>query len=360
MRERAPERAVPLIAVRPAALAGIPWRRACDDGGETERNLLEAFKRITGRLVRAGDLLGYDREAAVLAVVLTAPSRAAMPVVPDDCRAIAERVRIALAGEVSLRAEAGWSVVKGARDRRALLDAAELAFARGNGDRSRRALLATVGHELRTPLCSIRGSLETLLERRPGDREEERFLKTARREALRMQRMLDQMMEYSLLDLSVAGTDEDCDLAHVVRSAARAVRPIAERRRTAIAIDVRRGIHVLLERDVALRICVNLMENAIKHGRHGGRIFIRCARSGGVVELEVHDDGPGLEQGQETRLFAFGERGHRVRAAGNGLGLGIVAALVERAGGNVRAGRSPLGGARFEVRLPAARRRRSP
>jgi two-component system sensor histidine kinase KdpD len=104
----------------------------------------------------------------------------------------------------------------------------------------------------------------------------------------------------------------------------------------------------------AVQIFLGLLENAVKHGRDNGRIDITLEATTQRVTLYFDDDGPGIGADQRAAIFEPLVRGRGVTAAGHGLGLSIVRAALERAGGEIAAAASPLGGARFIVRLPRA------
>ena len=217
-------------------------------------------------------------------------------------------------------------------------------------------MLATVGHELRTPLTSIRGYIETLLD---GDELDalttRRFLETARREAVRLGRMVDGMLEFSLLDLS-AGMDGDecCDVVEQLHATIDALLPLAQQRGVTIDTTLPRTAAAHIGADACLHALLNVVENAIKHGREGGRVAIGCTKEGASVTVTVDDDGPGISIADRDRIFALGTRGGDAHAAGSGIGLAVVKAIVTRAGGEVSVDASLLGGARFVLRLPKA------
>ena len=99
---------------------------------------------------------------------------------------------------------------------------------------------------------------------------------------------------------------------------------------------------------------VNLVDNALRYCPAGCSVTVVIETSGGEAVLAVQDDGPGLPPGEEERVF---ERFYRVEGtvpSGSGLGLSIVKEVAEVAGGRVAAIRSPGGGLRVEVRLPAS------
>ena len=90
----------------------------------------------------------------------------------------------------------------------------------------------------------------------------------------------------------------------------------------------------------------NLVENAAKHSPPGARIAVRC---GPGAQLSVEDSGPGLDEAEKDRIFSAFGRGRKTPAEGYGLGLAIVRQVVELHRGRIVTGRSPLGGARFQL-----------
>lgn len=222
---------------------------------------------------------------------------------------------------------------------------------RRRGDR--RAWLATVGHELRTPLTSIRGYIETLLDGDELDAQTtRRFLETARREALRLGRLVEGMLEFSMLDLSAGGQQARCDLGEQVRATIDAVVPLARARSVTLRARVSRSAYARLDADACVHALLNVVENAIKHGREGGNVAIECVREAPFVCTIVDDDGPGVAPQERDAIFGLGFRGGDARRPGSGIGLAVVKAIVTRAGGDVYVDASPLGGARFVLRFP--------
>lgn len=219
----------------------------------------------------------------------------------------------------------------------------------------RQAFLATVGHELRTPLTSIRGYIETVLD---GDELDpattRRFLETARREALRLGRLVEGMLEFSMLDLSASGREARCDLAEQIRATIDAVLPLARRRGVTIGARLLRSANARIDGDACVHALLNVVENAVKHGREGGKITIECVRDASLLCVYVDDDGTGVAEEERDAIFGLGFRSGRAQQPGNGIGLAVVKAIVTRAGGDVSVDVSPLGGARFVLRIPEA------
>jgi two-component system phosphate regulon sensor histidine kinase PhoR len=220
-------------------------------------------------------------------------------------------------------------------------------------DRERQALFATVGHELRTPLTSIRGYIETLLDGDELDaRTTRRFLETARREALRLGRLVEGMLDISMLDLS--GREGCCDVSEQIRATIDAALPLARERCVTIRARLLKAAPARVDGDACVHALLNIVENAIKHGREGGRVVIECARENPSICVTVDDDGPGIAPEDRDAIFVMGTRGPNAARQGFGIGLAVVRAIVERAGGDVRVGSSAWGGARFTLRFREA------
>jgi len=109
---------------------------------------------------------------------------------------------------------------------------------------------------------------------------------------------------------------------------------------------------VAIDGDRLTLVLINVLDNAIKHGREGGGIDV-WAQLGHprVVTLTVDDDGPGIPVAERERVFAFGARG-ATAAAGSGIGLAFVRMILERVGGRVEIGDAPRGGTRCMLTLP--------
>lgn len=214
-----------------------------------------------------------------------------------------------------------------------------------------RALLATIGHELRTPLTSIRGYIETLLEGEFEPATARRFLETARREALRLGRLVDGMLEFSLLDLSAEHHRGRCDVVEQIVATMEMLSPMASARRVTIRTQLPETAFARVDGDACVHALANLIENAIKHGRERGAIDIACVRETPYVAVSVEDDGNGVDERARASIFAMGVRGDTHGRAGRGIGLAVVKAIAERAGGEVYAESSALGGARFVLRF---------
>ncbi len=216
-----------------------------------------------------------------------------------------------------------------------------------------RAMVATVGHELRTPLTSIRGYLETLLDGDWDGPTTRRFLETARRETLRLSRLVEGMLDFSMLELSAAEACGRCNVVEQIEATIEMVAPLAAARHVTVRTHLPEKAPACVDGDACVHALANLMENAVKHGSERGTIDVRCECEEGFVQVAVEDDGIGVAPAQHESIFTMGVCSAIPGRAGRGIGLAVVKAIAERAGGDVRVEPSALGGARFVLRFPA-------
>jgi two-component system OmpR family sensor kinase len=221
-----------------------------------------------------------------------------------------------------------------------------------------REFVADASHELRTPLTSILANLELLQERltRTQESGEEReIVDSALRSSRRMSRLVSDLLLLARADAGRTGVRSETDLAEVAASALAEVRPVANGRR--LTLSEAGPVPVDANPDELHRLAVNLLDNGLRHTPEGTEIKVSVERRNGTAVLEVSDDGPGIPPGMESQIFSRFVRGSGpadiAGDSGTGLGLAIVKAVAMSHGGDVEAGSSATGGARFTVRLPA-------
>ena len=219
-------------------------------------------------------------------------------------------------------------------------------------ERERRFMITAIAHDLRTPLFTLRGSLEAI-ERGVGDG---RYLDRAQDKAEHLDRLVSDLFTFSRLEYAgEAMAHDDVDVGDVVRRAAETVEPLAAAR--GCALQVRSDPARLVVRgdaEALLRVVTNLLDNAARHGRT--RVRLEAQRRNGAVRVEVADDGPGFAPADLPRVFDPLFRSDRARAGatgGTGLGLAIARRLARAHGGDVVAANDPGGGARATLTLPA-------
>jgi two-component system, OmpR family, sensor kinase len=238
----------------------------------------------------------------------------------------------------------------------AMLDRLEQAFGEREASENRlRRFIADASHELRTPLASIRGYAELFrmgAARDPAD--VEKAMRRIEDEATRMGVLVDDLLMLARLDEVADAPHGEVDLAAVVRDAVDDGRATAPTRTIRARLD--EPAPVIGDADQLRQVLGNLLRNAFVHTPEGTPIEVTLSRANGEVRLEIRDYGPGLPPGDPDALFErfWRTEGGRERGRGGaGLGLAIVAAIVDAHGGHVGAENAGGGGASFVVTLPA-------
>ncbi|MGH3574880.1 MAG: sensor histidine kinase, partial [Pseudonocardiaceae bacterium] len=252
------------------------------------------------------------------------------------------RVLQAVAGQALLALRAQRMAAK-ARDAQRRAEATEL----------RSALLSAVGHDLRTPLTSIKAAASSLRdpELKLSDADTTELLATVEESADRLQGLVDNLLDSARLatgavlpQLTAVGYDE------VV---ARALSTVDGGHLVATDVDDTLAA-VLADAGLLERVVANVIDNALRHGQ-GSSVLIRATVHGGEAELAVSDRGPGLPIGALESLFApFQRLGDRSSRPGVGLGLAVARGFTEAMGGRIRAEPTPGGGLTMTITLPLA------
>jgi signal transduction histidine kinase len=346
----------PLLVVRLPELERVAWRRGLRAARALERAAGAAFSTAVSRVLRADDLVAHDGGSDVFVAALVGPMRdgGAVPA-PVDVRSALARIAAAMEATIQLDVHTGWTTYDHAADQGSMDAVIERALVRGAQERERYAFFSSLGHELRTPLSSIRGYLETLLDDDVDLRTRERFVRIAYNESLRLSRLVEGMFEISLLDMRDAATQpETGSLARAVEAARDACAEPAAARQVGIVLADVPAVQLGIDTDRLTMVLINLIDNAVKHGRPGGGVFVGVEITDRrFVRITIDDDGPGIATADRERVFALGERA-ATTADGTGIGLALVRLLIERAGGRVDLSASPLGGARFVLTLVRA------
>jgi two-component system, OmpR family, sensor kinase len=239
-----------------------------------------------------------------------------------------------------------------------MLDRLEEAFAERQASEDRlRRFIADASHELRTPLASIRGYAE--LFRMGAAREPDDVARSMARiedEAARMGVLVEDLLTLARLDQMPEAPHVPVDLGGIARDAVDDARATAPDR----AIELHHDPPALVNGDPhqLRQVLANLLRNALVHTPAGTAVDVSVGAAPGGVRVEVRDHGPGLPPGTSPdalfERFWRAEGGRERGRAGAGLGLAIVAGIVDAHGGRVHAENAPGGGAAFLVELPAA------
>jgi two-component system phosphate regulon sensor histidine kinase PhoR len=351
----------------PSADAERLWRMVVDavpepaialDGAGQIVHANRRAEELFGARRRSGHLASMSRDPELLAAVDDVLASRQGRAVELQTRVPVERRLLAMVAALDTSASRGGgpALLISFRD---LTEQDRLA-------RMRADFVANASHELRTPLASLRGFVETLQGAAKDDPEaRERFLKVMSEQAERMSRLVDDLLSLSRVEMRehlplVERVDLNDALARVIQ----ALQPLAAKTDTTIAFEpLGEPAIVRGDRDEVVQVFQNLIQNAVKYGKAGGRIEVRVGREAAAAGrparylASVKDEGPGIAPQHLPRLT---ERFYRVNVAasrekgGTGLGLAIVKHILNRHRGELLVDSKVGQGSTFTVALPVA------
>ncbi|UCH74335.1 MAG: HAMP domain-containing protein [Rhodospirillales bacterium] len=228
-------------------------------------------------------------------------------------------------------------------------------------DATRRDMVANISHDLRTPLASLQGYLETLSMKQDSfsEAQKSRYLDLAVRQGDRLARLIAELFELAMLDSTVTPPNfEAFSLGELVQDVAQKFRPDAERKRLHLETEIPETAP-FVRADIGLieRVLENLIENAIKYTPEGGSVRLSLAVGTDGIEMRVADTGQGIDADDRERIFERFYRAEKSRGEGpdgTGLGLAITQRILQLHDCPIRV-ESVLGkGTAFTFRLPLA------
>ncbi len=229
----------------------------------------------------------------------------------------------------------------------------EMAAALEAARRREREFLASASHELKTPLTSIRGFAQALVE---GEVTDPEGIREAARvildEATRLSRLVGDLLDLARLEAGRLSLERrPLDLAPLLEKAVRALSPQAREKGIDLALEASAGLGTVGDPDRLGQVVRNLLDNALRHTPPGGEVRVRARAVDGGVEVRVEDTGPGVPPELRERIFERFFKGGG--STGSGLGLAVAREIVRAHGGRIWVEDAPGGGAAFVVRLPA-------
>jgi two-component system phosphate regulon sensor histidine kinase PhoR len=222
----------------------------------------------------------------------------------------------------------------------------------------RREFVANVSHELRTPLTSIKAFVETLLTGGLEDGENGvKFLDIVRKHADRMEALIDDLTDLSLIETGAIEMDvAPLDASEVGREVVQQLRPKAEGREVSLQLALPAPLPLKADRRRLEQVLVNLVDNAVKFNRPGGWVRISGGEHDGRPFLRVEDSGIGIPSEDRENVFRRFYRVEKARSrelGGTGLGLSIVKHLMRLHGGSIRLESEVGKGSAFILEFPA-------
>jgi two-component system phosphate regulon sensor histidine kinase PhoR len=208
-------------------------------------------------------------------------------------------------------------------------------------EKIRREFVANVSHELRTPLTSIKAFVENLIDGGLDDPENaQRFLQIVERHADHMGELIEDLTDLSSIETgSVTLELRRVDASEVAREVVEQLRPLATKRDVEVRIALSTPFPVTSDRRRLEQMLINLINNAIKFNREGGRVVIDGQASTAGTTIIVEDTGIGIPSASQTKIFERFYQVSRDRSravGGTGLGLSIVKHLMRLHGGRVQ------------------------
>ncbi|HEX2946091.1 MAG TPA: ATP-binding protein [Clostridia bacterium] len=221
----------------------------------------------------------------------------------------------------------------------------------------RTEFVSNVTHELKTPLTSIRGFVETLRGGAIYDASvAPRFLEIIDIEAERLTMLINDILQLSEIENAKSDTNIELnDLGEIICEVVSILTPEAEKKSVTVKSEAVGKIIVNVNRNRIKQMLINLIENAIKYNRENGSVHVKAERLEGSLVMTVEDTGIGIEEQHLSRIF---ERFYRVdkgrsrSMGGTGLGLSIVKHIVNLYDGSISVKSEPGKGTKFLVRLP--------
>lgn len=223
----------------------------------------------------------------------------------------------------------------------------------------RREFVANVSHELKTPVTSIQGFAETLLEGARNNPEDlDRFLRIIARQSGRLADIIDDLLTLSRLESAPLDELLAIDryvLCDILESCREACRGRAVEKDIAVNIDCSGEVEVMADRSLLTQAVINLIENAVKYSPEHTTVTVTGARDGQRVRITVADQGPGIPEHHVPRLFERFYRADKARSrklGGTGLGLAIVKHIASVHQGEVNVETRIGRGSTFIILLP--------
>jgi histidine kinase len=233
-------------------------------------------------------------------------------------------------------------------------DVNALAEALEQTEERRLRLISEVAHELRSPLTTIQGYMEGLLDGVFAPNED--IFAASAREASRLQKVVADLSTLSQADEGAFQLQmELVDLGVVATEAAERLRPQFESEGIDLDIEASEPLPVIGDSNRLTQVMTNIIGNALVHARDGGHAKVRADRDGRSARVRISDDGRGIEPERLDLIFERFYRADRDHPGGTGIGLTIARRFARLHGGDVTASSAGLGaGAVFEVRIPLA------
>lgn len=279
----------------------------------------------------------------VAAVLALAVSRS----ISQPLRKLSEATAALAEGDFSLKVHPTGDV-----ELRALAESLnKMASQLGELEELRRDFIASVSHELRSPLTSIRGFVQGVLDGKIPHEKQGEYLQRVLNEIRRLSSLVTNLLDLSALEGKAAPLDlKETDIREVINLSLASMEPQINGHQMSVEVVAPDyPVQAVIDQNRMQQVIVNIISNSIKHTSPGICLHVSISPKQGGVELRLADTGPGISAQQLPHIFKPFYRGQE---GGTGLGLSIAKALVEAHGGTIRTGNVPGGGSEFVILIP--------
>jgi signal transduction histidine kinase len=225
---------------------------------------------------------------------------------------------------------------------------------------SQRDFIANISHELKTPLTSISGFAQAIMDGTASDEgERRRAAEVIHQESQRLRRMVDQLLSLARFDAGqVELSLSQVDMNELLQNCLLRMQPAAQNANVELKSDLQKIPRIAADADRIAQVVINLLDNAIKNTDQSGWVLLGARQKQEWLEVSVRDNGRGLDQSELSRIFERFYQVDRARATsqhnGAGLGLAISYEIVRAHGGQMNAESIHGQGSRFSFVLPLA------
>ena len=230
-------------------------------------------------------------------------------------------------------------------------------------NRLRDELLSSISHELRTPLTNMCSSSEILASLTPDDEADWReFTNMLNSESHRLKSLVDDVMEYSSLEVRQGWQIEPANVMDAAQTAVEVLRQQAADKQISVQVTGETQVVAEFDTQKLQEVLCRVLDNAVKFTPEQGQVAVSIGTDGDQVVIYIDDSGLGIPEGERENVFErFRQLGDVMtdKPSGTGLGMSIALRIMEAMSGKIWCEDSPLGGARFCIALPAAQVSRS-
>lgn len=220
--------------------------------------------------------------------------------------------------------------------------------------------ISAVSHEFRTPLTSVRGYLELVMEDETLSQESREYLEIVHANVDRLVLLVEQLLDLSRIESGVIQLDlQTYRVEELIEEAVESLATEYQAKRLTLHLDLPQApVQVKTDRERLLQILSNLLSNACKYTPEGGEVTVQLRQSDNQITMGVIDTGIGIPEEERSKIFTRFFRTSKSRLLqikGTGLGLAITQSLVDRLGGSIWFSSNPSRGTTFTFALPMAK-----